>query len=301
MNSRVCGALVAATIFCVAGVPAADAAYPGANGKIVYEHKADQFAQKRIVFTVTAGDPASAKKLVKFRESAYNFVYSPNGKKIAFQAEVPDSQIFVMKASGKKPKSVTKKVNACNGERLPTWSPDGKKLAFQCIRAQGFLEEDLYTINVNGKGAKRITDMEDADQPAWSPLGDRIAFRSTGGAIYTVPAGGGESTILNEDPPGLSGVWRKIDWAPNGQTLVAEADGAGVHTIDANTGIASGLLAPAGGEPVFSPDGTRILYVGFAESPSSKLDLYAMDPSGANKQQITTGGYDRAPNWGPAP
>jgi hypothetical protein len=93
----------------------AEAAYPGANGKIVYEHKADQFASKSSVFTVTAGNPASAGKLVRFREPTYDFVYSPSGKKIAFQAEVPSQEIVVMKANGAKPKVLTKKIEKCIG------------------------------------------------------------------------------------------------------------------------------------------------------------------------------------------
>jgi len=52
---------------------------------------------------------------------------------------------------------------------------------------------------------------------------------------------------------------------------------------------------------VFSPDGTKILYVGFAESSGSELDLWMMDSNGANKTRVTSGGYDRAPNWGVAP
>ena len=229
-------------------------------------------------------------------------MYSPNGKKIAFQAEVPDSQIFVMKARGKKPKSVTKKVDDCIGHSRPTWSPDGTKIAFQCLNSTGFNQHDIWSVNANGSGLNQVTDTHDAYWPAWSPLGDRIAFSTYGGAIYTVPAGGGASTVLNGDAPGISGIWNKIDWAPNGLTLVSESSGDGIRTIDATTGAASPLLAQAGGEPVFSPDGTKILYVGFGEvAPSSELHLWMMDPNGQNQQQVTSAGYARAPNWGPAP
>lgn len=60
-------------------------------------------------------------------------------------------------------------------------------------------------------------------------------------------------------------------------------------------------LAPAGMEPVFSPDGIKIVYVGVAESPSSQLELWMMNVNGTGKTQVTTNGYDRAPNWGVAP
>jgi Tol biopolymer transport system component len=280
----------------------AHAAYPGANGKVIYEHKADQFASKSSVFTVSPGIPASAGKLVKFSEATYDFAYSPSGKKVAFQAEVPSQEIVVMKSNGAKPKVITKKIEKCIGKSRPTWSPDGKKIAFQCLNKRGFNQHDIWSVNADGSGLKQITTTHDAYMPRWSPLGDEIAYSTFGNALYTVPAGGGESTLLNDDPPGITGGWQRFDWAPDGQTIVSESIGDGIYLLNATTGaVISGDLANSGGEPVFSPDGTKILYVGFAESSGSELDLWMMDVNGANKTQVTSNGYDRAPNWGVAP
>jgi Tol biopolymer transport system component len=52
-------------------------------------------------------------------------------------------------------------------------------------------------------------------------------------------------------------------------------------------------------EPAFSPDGTKIVYVGIEESSGTKLDLWMMDVNGGNKQRVTQNGYDRAPTWAP--
>jgi len=299
------GALASAAIFCVGVVPAAEAAYPGANGEIVYERKADQFAGNSDPWTVTAGDPSSAGKLVKIKENSYNFVYSPNGKKIAFDAKVPSEEIVVMKANGSKPKIITRKVKKCIGKRRPTWSPDGKRIAFQCLNKSGFNEHDIWSVNAKGKDLTQITTQHSAYAPAWSPLGDKIAYTTYGGAIYTVPASGGESTLLSEAAPGqFGGSWQGVDWAPNGQSLVSDASGSngGVYTLNATTGAPSQNLATSGGEPAFSPDGTKIVYVGFGEvAPSSELHLWMMDTNGQNKQQVTSSGYARAPNWGPVP
>ena len=229
-------------------------------------------------------------------------MYSPNGKKIAFNAGVPSEEIVVMKANGTRAKVITRKINKCIGKTRPTWSPNGKKIAFTCLNSKGFNQHDVWSVNANGTGIKRITNTHSAYFPAWSPRGNKIAYTSYGGAIYTVPAGGGASTMLSEEAPGgvFGGTWSRIDWSPNGKTLVGDASGDGVYTVDAATGATSSNLADVGSEPVFSPDGKKILYVGVAESSGTKLDLWMMDTNGADKQQVTRGGYDRAPNWGPA-
>jgi Tol biopolymer transport system component len=305
----VAGVRISALVACIAGCAAvaalassASAAYPGSNGKIIFERKADQFAPASDPWTVSAGNPGSARKLVKIREDAYNFVYSPNGRKVAFEANVPSQEIVVMKASGKKPKVITKKVKKCIGKSNPTWSPNGKKIAFTCLNSKGFNQHDVWSVNADGRGIRQLSSTHDAYDPAWSPRGDKIAYTSYGGAIYTLPAGGGTSSLLSEEAPGgvFGGTWERIDWSPDGQTLVADSSGDGVYTLSATTGAPSAKLANGGSEPVFSPDGTKILYVGVAESSGVHLDLWMMDVNGGAKQQVTQGGYDRAPNWAPA-
>jgi Tol biopolymer transport system component len=293
---------VAAIAAAVGLAGSAQAAYPGANGKVVFERKADQFAKSSDPWTVSAGNPASARRLAKIRERGYDFVYSPNGKKIAFDAYVPTQEIVVMKANGSKPKVITKKVRKCMGKARPTWSPNGRKIAFTCLNKKGFSDHDVWSVNANGSGIKQISKTHDAYDAAWSPRGNEIAYTSYGGAIYSVPAGGGSSRMISEEAPGgvFGGTWEMLDWAPDGRTLVADSTGDGIYTINAATGATSGDLANAGMEPVFSPDGTKILYVGIEESSGTKLDLWMMDANGANKTRVTQGGYDRSPNWGPA-
>ena len=301
MKTGVVGGLVA--LVALVGLNAsADAAYPGANGKIIFEHKADQFAKNSDPWTVSAGDPGTARKLVKIRETSDNFVYSPNGKKLVFEADVPAEELVVMKANGAKPKVITAKIHKCIGKKDPTWSPNGKKIAFTCFDPKTTGEHDIWSVKANGKGLRQISRTHNAFEAAWSPRGDKIAYTSYGGSIYTVPANGGTSTMISEEAPGgvFGGIYQGVDWSPDGQTLVSDSSGDGIYTINATTGATSTDLADGGSEPVFSPDGKKILYVGGAESSGVNLDLWMMDVNGTNKQRVTQGGYDRAPNWGPA-
>lgn len=280
----------------------AEAAYPGANGKVVYERKPSQFEINYDPWTVRAGKPKSARRLVRFRERTYDFVYSPNGRMIAFTAELPSLEIVVMKANGTKPRVVTRKVRKCVGKRRPTWSPNGKKLAFTCLNEKGFNHQDVWSVNLNGKGVRQVSRTHDAYFPVWSPRGNKIAYTTYGGIIYTVPARGGKSKMISEDAPGgfLGGTWNRIDWSPDGKTLVADSSGDGIYTVNAATGATSSKLAHIGLEPVFSPNGKKILYVNIEQASGGKVDLWTMDVNGANKKRITRNGYNRTPNWGPA-
>ncbi|MCO5315655.1 MAG: hypothetical protein M9938_05800 [Solirubrobacterales bacterium] len=294
---------VIAAIAMIGGLAStAGAAYSGANGKIVYERKPSQFEINYDPWTVSAGKPSTARRLVRFRERAYDFVYSPNSRMIAFTAELPALEIVVMKANGTKPRVVTRKIRKCIGKRRPTWSPNGKKIAFTCLNAKGFNHQDVWSVNLNGTGVRQISRTHDAYFPVWSPRGNKIAYTTYGGIIYTVPARGGKSKMISEDAPGgfLGGTWNRIDWAPDGKTLVADSSGDGIYTVNAATGATSSKLAHIGLEPVFSPNGKKILFVNIEKASGGKVDLWMMDVNGANKKRVTRNGYNRTPNWGPA-
>lgn len=302
MSARVIG--IAAALCTVTAMSSeALAAYPGANGPVIYEHKTDQFAARSQPFTVTPGVPATADRLVKFRDDTSNFMYSPNGEKIAFTVEDSDfpEQIFVMKSNGTKPKSVTGHVRGCISEDHASWSPNGKLIAFVCLRNRGINDYEIYTIRTNGDDLRRITNDSSPDIidfARWSPEGDRIAFEQGGGVLKTVPATGGTPTTLNADAPGTTGVWGVFDWKPDGSELAVESIGDGIYRVNADTGaVLTGDIANAGIEPSYSPDGTRIVYALFTDT----YNLWTMDTVGGTDLQVTTGGYDRAPNWGVAP
>src|SRR5579862_2996866 len=70
----------------------------------------------------------------------------------------------------------------------PSWSPNGRQLVFESARNAG--RENLYVINVDGTGERRLTfTMADDTHPVWSPDGTTIMFDSNrDGAwnLYTI-------------------------------------------------------------------------------------------------------------------
>lgn len=296
----------------------AQATYPGANGSLVYENYEQLGDSTLDPFTVAPSDPSTSRRLVGLDAAAYNFEYSPNGKLIAFEAAVPDSQIFVMKANGRKPVSVTKRVNACHGETFPSWAPNGKQIAFRCARADGFIEFDIYSVKLvmkkkgkgkhrkkvlQGKGQKRVTDKTDAYQPFWSPLGDRIAYTTSGNAVWMVPAGGGAETIVAPDDsePGIGDGWTAVDWAPDGSVLAADGR-AGIYLMDPNSGalLSDTPFVADVTEPVFSPDGTELAYTTLIGDNAPDIGATAL-ATGTPRLITSEPGSERTPSWQPLP
>jgi serine/threonine protein kinase/Tol biopolymer transport system component len=97
----------------------------------------------------------------------------------------------------------------------PAIAPDGRRLAF-LARKRG--KTQLYVINADGTGARRVAEELDArGAPAWSPDGQWLAVsahREGAPQLYKIPLEGGRPVLLvNEyatDPA----------WAPSGRFLV---------------------------------------------------------------------------------
>ena len=105
---------------------------------------------------------------------------SPDGKKIAFSSDRSGKpMLYVMDVDKKRPRRLT---FAGRYNSAPSWSPDGRMLVFSGW-AEGHF--DVFTININGTGLKRITQKKRSDglwssneSPSFSPDGRFISFIS---------------------------------------------------------------------------------------------------------------------------
>ncbi len=142
----------------------------------------------------------------------------------------------------------------------PAFSRDGKWIAYYRILGE---RRDIYTIPASGGRPIMFTDDPAPDfQPAWSPDGEKLTFASERG-----------------DTRGRSHIWI----AP-----VSEGKPAGPPIrITSDTMYAIG--------PVWSPDGTRIAYLGEIEG-SSEVWIVPADGRTPGKQ-ITSGARAQTVRW----
>ena len=124
-------------------------------------------------------------------------VFSPDGKKIAFNAYVGslDSgsfEIFVMNRDGSGLLQLTQSPGV---DWAPAWSPDGSKIVFVSIRA-GDVFPVVHVMNADGSNVQALT-LEAANEtsPIWSP---------DGGTIFYVAIVNGNYDIWRMDPDGTN-------------------------------------------------------------------------------------------------
>lgn len=171
-------------------------------------------------------------------------------------------------------------------------SPDGRQIAFSDDT------QDIHLMNVDGSNLRRITTGLFSFGPlAWSPDGSKIAYIQVGARhdIWVMNTDGSNRTLLTNN---ASSINTRPDWSPDGSQIVYEANppgggGMGIWVMDAN-GANGARIAAEGNDPSWSPDGERIAF-------TRGGDLYTMQPSGADVQQVTnTPEFDANVYWAPA-
>jgi Tol biopolymer transport system component len=208
----------------------------------------------------------------------------------------PRGQIFMVDADGSL-RQITG-VSGDLGASFPVWSPDGSQIAFGGPKlGESTTFGQLGIVNADGTGERQIGQ---GQFPQWSPDGSRIAFNEvddvtgTDLSMYVVDVASGETTDLgigyfprwlSEDrlvfisntyaadgeatshlyamdlpggDPQLVADWTEAYPSPDRSAVLLVRDG--VITLTGPHLAPGGRELANGGTPVWSPDGTRVIF-----------------------------------------
>jgi Tol biopolymer transport system component len=201
-------------------------------------------------------------------------------------------------------------------------SPDGTQIVFVANEkrknsnwekgsslAREFDVANLYLINVDGTGQKQLTFFDGRSyfgHPRWSPDGTKILFYAGDkdrprkvlnenrihqpATLYTIDRDGGnlKNLLIDLDLFGWDG-----SWSPDGKKIVfSKSDANNIRNIwllDLRNNSAKSVTegAPNKWTPIFSPDGTQILYVAYSRGLyGGGSELFVMDVDGSNVRRV---------------
>lgn len=209
------------------------------------------------------------------------------------------------------------------------WSPDGSLLAYSKPRKDG--HRAIFVVPAGGNGRPReVAGTRGGEWPVFSPDGRSLAFaryRVEGARKNRLPAFESSSVWIVDLESGVRRQltrWRNNLWqypssfSPDGSTLLLsrlDFQRSIEYEIVALRfdGRTSGLLVGEGDEPLYSPDGTKIVFTEWRErkvwAPKRAkwvfrptADLYVVDADGSRRRRLTRtpGRIETLGGWDPS-
>jgi Tol biopolymer transport system component len=179
-------------------------------------------------------------------------------------------------------------------------SPDGKLVAYASDRGRDG-EPDLYVKQVAGGQPIRLTtDGAGNSTPDFSPDGSHIVFRSDrdGGGIFEIPTFGGDARLVARDGlnPKYSPDGTQVAYWVGDMGVAAAVPGSGTVWVVPVAGGPPRRIGPsftAARYPIWSPDGKRLLLLGYTSAKAyeeSAIDWWLFPSNGGDG--VRTGAHD---------
>jgi TolB protein len=309
----------------------AQAAFPGANGRIAYSWFSSQEGQletdpvtlirsidvvsrdgrgrhslRSCTRVLDVGGSPLEPDLGDCSIEYLSPAWSPDGKQVAFDA---GTRLAVMRSDGTGFRLLAQQT-ADDGE--PAWSPDGRRLVFSGVRGpEPDSGTDLYILDLVSGARRQLTFRGGRDHsPAWSS-GGRIAFTRGGQPLFpglddTPRPGSGNIYTVRPDARGLRQLTYRSGadpaWSPHASKLLF-VRGRMVHAAFWRYGLymvradGSGLRRVKtsnslyADDPSWSPDGKQIAYHVFDSG------VWVQRTDGRGSRQIATGGVGATYNF----
>ncbi|MGC9974731.1 MAG: hypothetical protein ABSC36_05005, partial [Gaiellaceae bacterium] len=173
-------------------------------------------------------------------------------------------------------------------------SPNGKTILFSVqVATKPSLSYELWTMQADGTHARRLLS-DISDQPyasTWSPNGRKIAFYWSGGVWVVDLDGSGDRKVANADFSGGAPSWSK-------RGLIAFDRNGSIWVVNPKTG-KQRRVGP-GGQPSWSPDGHRLVFVAVPEAGVNN-DIFVMRANGFGRKRLTKtpSVNETQPAWSP--
>ena len=295
MTHRVIVAAIAAMLF-AAG--AADAAFPGRNGRIAFVQGISPTSGP-VIFTMRPSGTGERRLTAGTSPE-----YSANGRQIVYWAHRDgDSEIFTIRANGTHRRQLTDNVGVSDID--PAFSPNGRQIVFSRNLPGGY---EIFKMRSDGTHQRQLTHDSTGRGvvgATFSPSGRQIAyvqrdfrpFPANRGVFHMRPDGTHRRYIAVGDNP---------DYSPYGRHIVADITVPGgtegstedIFKVEPNGSHRVSLTSTTeiyDIDPAFSPNGRWVVW-------SRDRAIFRMRSNGTRIRRLTRPALDDwLPAWQPRP
>ena len=182
----------------------------------------------------------------------------------------------------------------------PRFSPDGQRVI---MSLQDGGNANIYELDLRSRALRQLTDVPAINTaPSYSPDGSRIAFESDRGGTQQIYVMGSDGSGQNRVSFG-NGRYSTPVWSPDGKYVAFTKQGGGKFAI--------GVMNPDGGGeriltegfhnegPTWAPNSRVIMFFRDGQGASGGPQLWSVDVTGYNEQQVPTPGFSSDPAWSP--
>jgi Tol biopolymer transport system component len=296
--SSVCRAFgLAASLIVCCWPAAAQATFPGQNGKIAFAASDGVFTTN--VYTINP----DGSDLTQVAADAVYPAWSADGQRLAYflHGSQANRGLIVADADGSGPVRIRPATSFADqmSSRVqtflePAWSPDGGTIAYEdlvvgCSHPACILQPmGIRAIGADGSGDHLLPLPGFAGDPAYAPDGSQLAWDDERRVHVSKPDGTDDIVLTADggfDP----------SWSPDGERIAfsraVDCCNTEIHVINAD-GSGERRLTSVGrrnSDPAWSPDGTKIVW-------GHRDELWVMNADGSEQSRLATG---FSPDWQP--
>ena len=250
----------------------------------------------------------SSGRAAKLLDRGFNPSYSPDGRRLAFDAELAGAQrVWLADTRGRNPRQLTADSSEAVVHTEPRWAPDGSRLVFRRIEK---LKSDIAVVDVASQAMTRLTDDYVFDiYPTWTPDGRSIVFSSSRGGgvnlwrarlgpdgaaagVEQLTTGAGDDVQASVHPDGrrLAFAVRGVDsdlWQLPVSPVTGRPTGSAVAVLGTTRVESRGTWARDGRQLAFNSD------------RAGEMNIWVRDSSGRDRRVTSGPGGDYQPDWSP--
>ncbi len=245
-------------------------------------------------------DGFGAHTLTKGDEILMTPRFSPNSQEITYAAIGTEaSRVYLFNIDTGQKEIVG---DFPNMSFAPRFSPDGQKVLMS-LQSDDGRNANIFEMDLRSKQMRQVTNVDAINTaPSYSPDGSQITFESDRGGTQQIYVMGADGSNQNRISFG-KGRYSTPVWSPDGKWIA--------FTKQGDSKFAIGVMNPDGsGEriltegfhnegPTWSPNSRVVMF--FRETPGEKggPQLYSVDISGYNEQEVPTPEFSSDPAWSP--